>query len=97
MGLIPGVGRFHGEGNGYPLQYSCLGNPMDRGPGGLQSMRPQKNLALLKQQNNSIIYMYLSICVCIKFSFMLMSMKIYFHHDMHVNYLQLISFLPDLF
>ena len=41
--------------------------------------------------------MYLSICVCIKFSFMLMSMKIYFHHDMHVNYLQLISFLPNLF
>ena len=29
--LIPGSGRFPGEGNGYPLQYSCLGNPMDRG------------------------------------------------------------------
>ena len=29
-GLIPGLGRFPGEGNGYPLQYSCLGNPMDR-------------------------------------------------------------------
>ena len=28
-----------GEGNGNPLQYSCLENPMDRGPGGLQSMR----------------------------------------------------------
>ena len=27
-----------GEGNGTPLQYSCLENPMDRGPGGLQSM-----------------------------------------------------------
>ena len=25
------VGRSPGEGNGYPLQYSCLGNPMDRG------------------------------------------------------------------
>ena len=30
-GLIPGSGRSPGEGNGYPLQYSCLGNPMDRG------------------------------------------------------------------
>ena len=28
---IPGLGRSPGEGNGYPLQYSCLGNPMDRG------------------------------------------------------------------
>ena len=29
-GLVPGLGRFPGEKNGYPLQYSCLGNPMDR-------------------------------------------------------------------
>ena len=31
LGLIPGSGRFPGEGNGNPLQYSCLQNPMDRG------------------------------------------------------------------
>ena len=31
MGLIPGSGRSPREGNGNPLQYSCLGNPMDRG------------------------------------------------------------------
>ena len=30
MGSIPGSGRFPGEGNGNPLQYSCLENPMDR-------------------------------------------------------------------
>ena len=30
-GLIPGSGRSPGEGNGNPLQYSCLENPMDRG------------------------------------------------------------------
>ena len=30
-GLIPGLGRFPGEGNGYPLQYSYLENSMDRG------------------------------------------------------------------
>ena len=31
LGLIPGSGRSPGEGKGYPLQYSCLGSPMDRG------------------------------------------------------------------
>ena len=30
MGSIPGSGKSSGEGNGNPLQYSCLGNPMDR-------------------------------------------------------------------
>ena len=30
-GSIPGLGQSPGEGNGYPLQYSCLENPMDRG------------------------------------------------------------------
>ena len=30
---IPGLGRSPGEGNGNSLQYSCLGNPMDRGAG----------------------------------------------------------------
>ena len=29
--LIPGLGQSPGIGNGNPLQYSCLGNPMDRG------------------------------------------------------------------
>ena len=31
MGSIPGSGRSPEEGNGNPLQYSCLENPMDRG------------------------------------------------------------------
>ena len=30
-GSIPGLGKSSGEGNGYPLQYSCLENSMDRG------------------------------------------------------------------
>jgi len=30
-GSIPGLGRSPGEGNGNPLQYSCLENPWDRG------------------------------------------------------------------
>ena len=44
MGSIPGLGRFPEEGNGNPLQYSCLESPMDRGAGqatvhGLQRVR----------------------------------------------------------
>ena len=31
LGSIPGLGRSPGEGNGYPLRYSCLENPTDRG------------------------------------------------------------------
>ena len=31
LGSSPGLGRFPGEGNGNPLQYSCLESPMDRG------------------------------------------------------------------
>ena len=37
-GLIPGSGRSCGGGNSNPLQYSCLGNPMDRGAWWLQPM-----------------------------------------------------------
>ena len=40
-GLIPGSGRSLGEGNGRPLQISCLENPMDRGTW-LQSMGSQR-------------------------------------------------------
>ena len=41
---IPGSGRYPREGNDNPLQYSCLGNAMDREePGGLSSMWLQKN------------------------------------------------------
>ena len=42
MGLILGSGRFPTGGTGNPLQYSCLGNPMDRGAGRLQSMGSQR-------------------------------------------------------
>ena len=40
LGSIPGLGRSPGEGNGNPLQYSCLENPMDRG---IQSMGSQQS------------------------------------------------------
>ena len=42
VGLIPGLGRSPGEGNGNPLQYSCLENPMEEEAGGLQTMGSQR-------------------------------------------------------
>ena len=45
-GLIPGSGRSPGEGNGYPLQYSCLKNPMNRGAWWLQPMGSQTQARL---------------------------------------------------
>ena len=39
LGSIPRSGRSPGEGNGYPLQYSCLQNSMDRGTMGSQRVR----------------------------------------------------------
>ena len=38
LSSIPGLGRSSGEGNGNPLQYSCLENSMTEKPGRLQSM-----------------------------------------------------------
>ena len=38
MDSVPGLGRSPGEGNGNPLQCSCLENPRDGEPGGLPSM-----------------------------------------------------------
>ena len=45
-GLIPESGRSLGEGDGNPLQYSCLENSMDRGAWGLQSMGLQSSAQL---------------------------------------------------
>ena len=42
-GSSSGSGRAPGGGNGNPLQYSCLGNPMHEEPSGLQSMGLQKS------------------------------------------------------
>ena len=56
-GLIPGLGRSPGGGNGSPLQYFCLTNPMDRGACpfgrlqfiGLQRVRQTKHKHTLTQ------------------------------------------------
>ena len=42
LGSIPGSGSSPGEGNGNPLQYSCLENPMDEEPGRLHSKGSQR-------------------------------------------------------
>ena len=42
LGSIPGLGRFPGEGNGDPLQYSCLENPMDGGAWWVHFIEPHK-------------------------------------------------------
>ena len=41
-GSVPGSETASGEGNEYPLQYSCLETPMDRGAWGLQSIESQR-------------------------------------------------------
>ena len=58
-GLIPGSGRSPGVGNGNPLQYSCLGNPMDRRASGLQSIRSQRvghDLVTKQRQQQQCFY-----------------------------------------
>ena len=48
-GWIPGLQRSPARGNGNPLRYSCLENPMDRGAWGATVHRVTKSLTGLKQ------------------------------------------------
>ena len=50
-GSIPGSGRSLGEGNGNPLQYSCLKNPMDRGAWWGRVHRVAKSQTPVKEPN----------------------------------------------
>ena len=52
-GLIPGSGKSPGEGNGNPLQYSCLGNPMDTGAWGAIVYGVTKELDMTQKLNNN--------------------------------------------
>ena len=49
---IPRLGRFPREGNGYPLQYSCLENPMDRKAQQGSQKSQQKSMGLQKVRHN---------------------------------------------
>ena len=52
MGSIPGSKRYPGEGNDNPFQYSCLGNPMDRGAWQALSMEVTEESDITQQLNN---------------------------------------------
>ena len=53
-GSIPRLGRCPGEGNGSPLQYPCLGNPMDRGARWATVQRVAKELDVTLRLNNTV-------------------------------------------
>ena len=61
VGSIPGPGRSPGEGNGNPLQYCCLGNPMGRGAWWVYSSGGCKESDMTWLLNNSNSY----VCVCV--------------------------------
>ena len=70
LGSTPGSGRTPGEGNDNRLQYSCLGNPMDRGARCTTVHGVTKKLDMTQQLNNSnnlLTYSWESIrpCTCI--------------------------------
>ena len=72
--LDPWVGKVPGEGNGNPLQYSCLGNPMDRGVWQLQSMELQKRRTDLATKQHFITMILCGIWdLCFLFSHSYMS------------------------
>ena len=60
LGSIPGLGRSHGEGNGNPLQYSCLENPMDGGAWWATVHGGHKELDMTEQLNTSLHMRFLS-------------------------------------
>ena len=62
-GSIPGSGRSPGEGNGNPLQYSCLENPMDRGAWRATVRGVTKSQTRLKRLNmHARIYVFTRAC-----------------------------------
>ena len=60
MGLIPELGRSLEEGNGNPFQYSCLGNPMDRGTWWAIVHGVTKELDMTEQHIYTHIYYYIT-------------------------------------
>ena len=73
MGSIPGLGRSPAVGNGNPLKYSCLDNPMDREPGRLPS-GSHKELDMSKQMSTHILLQRRDIAV----SFFLFFLSFFF-------------------
>ena len=61
IGLRPVLGRSPGKGNGTPLQYSCLKNPMDRGVWQTTVQRAAKSQTWLSNEAHDGIYIYIYI------------------------------------
>ena len=61
-GSISGWGRTPGEGNGNPLQYSCLGNPTDRSLAGSSPWVARVGHDLATKQANKAMDKYMSLC-----------------------------------
>ena len=62
LGLIPGLRKSPGEGNGNPLQYSCLENPMDGGAWWATVHRVEKSRTRLSNFTSTFT---LVVCLCI--------------------------------
>ena len=67
-GLIAGLRRSPGEGNGSPLQYSCLGNPMDRGAWWATAHGVTKNQTRQEWLNNNNWMFIVLLCPLIPFA-----------------------------
>ena len=70
LGSIPGLGRSPGEGNGNPLQYSCLENPTDRGAWWATVYGVTKSQTQLSDFTSlhiwpQIIFFFLCVCIYI--------------------------------
>ena len=73
--LIPGLGRSPGEGNGNPLQYSCLENPRVRGssPWGCRESDQTEQLTVSLLKNISLFLAVLGLRCCVGFSLVAVS------------------------
>ena len=65
MALIPGLGRSPGEGSGNPLQYSSLGNLMDRGAWWAIVHGAAEESDIIYRLNSSNRYRYIDTCICL--------------------------------
>ena len=60
VGSVPGLGRPPGEGNGNPLQYSCLGNPLNRRAwwAAVPVVTKESDMTELQKQQNFVIVQF---------------------------------------
>ena len=64
-GVTPGLGRSPGEGNGYPLQHSCLENLVDRRAWRATIQRVAKSWTQLRVSTHTCVWACVCVCVCV--------------------------------